>query len=265
MTLPRICGPKGEFTKYSADFYKVELKNTTDTEQKITAKLVVLNDSDKPNDYTVVQSNEITVAKGESITCLPFDKTPENINWAVLISAAEGVYWRGRRPTNNKMHHFTVEGGRLVWQIDGCQLSFSDKVDIPANADPENVINGITRTTVNGLNAWVSDRNQKLPQSITLSLKGETLISNVQITADVDLAYPMYAFHYVPLADRTIKDLTVSVHNKNGWQEVGKVSGNFRRLIRVNFSPITADAVRITVTDTLGVGYAKIYEVRVYE
>lgn len=265
LTSPRICGPKGEFTKYSADYYKVELKNTTDTEQKITAKLVILNDSDKPNDYTVVQSNEITVVKGESIVCLPFDKTPENTSWAVLIYAAEGLYWRGRRPTNNKMHHFTVEGGRLVWQIDGCQLSFSDKVDITANADPGNVINGITRTTVNGLNAWVSDRKQKLPQSITLKLAEERLISTVQITADVDLAYPMYAFHYVPLADRTVKDLTVSVHNKDGWQDVGKVNGNFRRLIRVNFPPITSDAVRITVTDTLGVSYAKIYEVRVYE
>ena len=98
LTLPRVCGPKGEFTKYPADFYKVELKNTTDTEQKITAKLVVLNDLDKPNDYTVVQSNEITVVKGESITRLPFDKTPENINWAVLIPAAEGVYWRDAVP-----------------------------------------------------------------------------------------------------------------------------------------------------------------------
>lgn len=75
----------------------------------------------------------------------------------------------------------------------------------------------------------------------------------------------MYAFHYVPLADRTAKDLTVSVHNKDGWQDVGKVSGNFRRLIRVNFPPIMANSVRITVTDTLGVSYAKIYEVRVYE
>ena len=75
----------------------------------------------------------------------------------------------------------------------------------------------------------------------------------------------MYAFHYVPMADRTVKDLTVSVHDKDGWQDVGKVTDNFIRLIRIDFPPIAANAVRITVTDTVGVSYAKIYEVRIYE
>ena len=79
------------------------------------------------------------------------------------------------------------------------------------------------------------------------------------------MAYPMYAFRYVPPADRTVKGLTVSVHNADGWHTVGKITDNFRRLIRGNFSPITADTVKITVTDTLGVNYAKIYEVRIYE
>ena len=79
------------------------------------------------------------------------------------------------------------------------------------------------------------------------------------------MAYPMYAFRYVPPADRTVKGLTVSVHNADGWHTVGKITDNFRRLIRVNFSPITADIVKITVTDTLGVNYAKIYDIRIYE
>lgn len=115
------------------------------------------------------------------------------------------------------------------------------------------------------LNAWGSDRRKGLPQSITLKLKAEKEITNVQITADVDLAYPMYAFRYVPPADRTVKDLTVSVHNKNGWHTVGKITDNFRRLIRVKFPPVKADEVKITATDTLGVNYAKIYDIRIYE
>lgn len=265
LNVPRICGPRAEFTKYGADYYKVELKNKTDSEQKVTVKLIELNDAGKPNDYTVAETAEITVLPGEGFAFLPFKPTPENSNWAVIISAADGIYWRSRRPTNGKMHHFTEENGELISQVDGCQLSFSNSIDIPADASPENVINGKTRTTAGELNAWVSDRRQGLPQSITLKLAEEKEISNVQITADVDLAYPMYAFHYVPLADRTVKNLTVSVHNANGWRTVGEITDNFRRLIRVNFPPVKADAVKITVTDTLGVNYAKIYEVRIYE
>lgn len=79
------------------------------------------------------------------------------------------------------------------------------------------------------------------------------------------MAYPMYAFRYVPPADRTVKGLTVSVHNADGWHTVGKITDNFRRLIRVKFPPVKADKVKITVTDTLGVNYAKIYEVCIYE
>lgn len=159
----------------------------------------------------------------------------------------------------------------MVWQTGGCQLSFSDSIDIPVDASPENVKDGKTRTADGELNAWVSDRRQGLPQSITLKqsislkLKAEKEISNVQITADVDLAYPMYAFRYVPPADRTVKGLTVSVHNADGWHTVGKITDNFRRLIRVKFPPVKADEVKITVTDTLGVNYAKIYEVRIYK
>lgn len=72
----------------------------------------------------------------------------------------------------------------------------------------------------------------------------------------------MYAFRYVPPADRTVKGLTVSVHNADGWHTVGKITD---RLIRVKFPPVKADEIKITVTDTLGVSYAKIYEVRIYE
>ena len=99
----------------------------------------------------------------------------------------------------------------------------------------------------------------------TPKMKAEKEISNVQITADVDLAYPMYAFRHVPPADRTVKGLTVSVHNADGWHTVGKITDNFRRLIRVKFPPVKADEVKITVTDTLGVNYAKIYDIRIYE
>ena len=101
------------------------------------------------------------------------------------IFAADGIYRRSRKPTNGKMHHFTVENGKLVWQTDGCQLSFSDSIDIPADASPENVKDGKTRTADGELNAWVSDRRQGLPQSftlkqsITLMLKAEKEISNV--------------------------------------------------------------------------------------
>lgn len=262
---PRICGPKNKFAEYIPEFYRVELKNETGREQKAYVKLILLDCSCEPAEYKVLQSSEFSVAPGEGWVTLPIRIIPENKNWGIYISSVKGVYWRSRVPINNKMYHYTVENNSLVLQSGGCQLSFSDKVDIPADASPDNVINGITRSANGVLNAWVSDRTKGLPQSLTLKLKKEEEISFVQVVADVDLAYPMYAFQYVPLADRTIKDLSVSVHNENGWTKVADVTGNFNRLIRINFPKIKADEVKLTVIDTLGANYAKIYEVRIYK
>lgn len=225
----------------------------------------MFDDPKAPTKYTVLQSEKVTVLPGENVVSLPFEKLSENKSFGVLLQAPEGVFWRSRRPTNDCMHHFTVKNGKLSAETDGCELSFSNKVDLPADAAPQNVINGISRTLNGALNAWVSDRALGLPQSLTLTLKDQATISLVQITAGVDLCYPRYAFHYVPLADKTVKCLTVEVHNKDGWHKVGEVRENFRRMMRVQFPPIAADAVKITVTDTLGVNYAKIYEVRIYK
>ncbi len=129
---------------------------------------------------------------------------------------------------------------------------------------PQNVINGIFRPDETSNNAWVSDEKQALPASITLTLKKESDISLIQITADTDLTYPRMAYHDVPVFEDTARDLTVEVLSKGEWITVGTAKDNFVRQMRFAFDKVSAKAVRVTVTATSGSKSAKLNEIRIY-
>jgi hypothetical protein len=48
------------------------------------------------------------------------------------------------------------------------------------------------------------------------------------------------------------------------WQPLVEVHGNHQRLVRHEFAPISADAVRLLVTATNGDSLARVFEVRCY-
>jgi len=63
----------------------------------------------------------------------------------------------------------------------------------------------------------------------------------------------------------TVRDYTVSVRKPGGsWSEIVSVTGNFLRLRRHRFTPVEAEAVRVTVKATNGGDSARIFEVRCY-
>ena len=127
---------------------------------------------------------------------------------------------------------------------------------------PENVINGKLRGTLTKSNAWYS--NNALPQSVTLTLKEASFIKQIRITVDTDLVYPSVAFRKPRFYPKTATDLSVEVYSNNSWHNVGNVRDNFLRQIIVDFDPIEAERVRVTVKKSTGVNTAKIIEVRIY-
>ena len=64
----------------------------------------------------------------------------------------------------------------------------------------------------------------------------------------------------------TVRDYTVAVRRRGAaaWSEVASVRGNFYRLRRHTFTPVEAEAVRITIHATNGDDAARIFEVRAY-
>ena len=64
----------------------------------------------------------------------------------------------------------------------------------------------------------------------------------------------------------TVRDYKVSCwdEEKQAWQPVAEVTGNYLRLRRHDFTPVKTTGLRITVTATNGAEEARIYEVRCY-
>lgn len=64
----------------------------------------------------------------------------------------------------------------------------------------------------------------------------------------------------------TVRDYTVAVRKRGAaeWTEVASVKGNFYRLRRHSFTPVEAEALRVTVQATNGDDAARIFEIRAY-
>ncbi len=126
----------------------------------------------------------------------------------------------------------------------------------------KNVINGKLRSYENECNAWVSKNG--LPQSICLKWNKAIDISLVQITAETDLTYPLYSFQDAPYFGFTAKDLIVELYHKGICVDKKEIVDNFKRQMRLKFSGIKADEVKITVTETSGEDIVVLNEIRVY-
>ena len=136
--------------------------------------------------------------------------------------------------------------------------------DKEEEAFPENVINGEIRS-FEKMNAWMSDKGESLPQSITLELSEENEISEIHITADTDLTLPRHSYWPVEVPFLyTLKDADVEALVNGEWIKIGEIRGNFIRKNIVRFSSVKATAVRVTVLSASGSDIAKINEIRIY-
>lgn len=151
---------------------------------------------------------------------------------------------------------------RIHGHLDIEKLKTDASGNILSSCCPENIINGKIRGTLTESNAWYCDTG--VPQSVTLSLEKPSVISQVRITADTDLVYPSVAFRKPRFYPKTATELSVEVYSNNNWHNVGNVKDNFLRKIVVNFDPIKAERVRVTVMKSTGESIAKIIEVRIY-
>lgn len=189
----------------------------------------------------------------------------ENCLIYVWIDPVADISWR----ILNGMNMYYRYGEMLPdgqWRIRSGKSYFIQRDtpnEVMANCGAENVNNGYNRIVDAAHYEWVSDPAQKLPQWVELTFQKATAIDSVSVVFDTDLANPIVSWSGKnPTPARCVKDYTVEVFNGTQWVTVAQVTDNIMRKRTHTFDAMTAQNLRVTVTETWGDPSARIMEIR---
>jgi hypothetical protein len=189
---------------------------------------------------------------------------PERYYW-IYIDAAPGVFWADA---------FVIPIGCVsAWETD-FQSSYyahtSRRFARQLILEPESRPYGAENVTRGGghpdtwTNCWVSDPDQPLPQSVTLSWEDPVDFDTVQILYDINLDRHYWQRPAVSAAPECVRDYTLQAEVDGEWQELVRVEGNIHRRREHTFSTVSARHLRLTVTATNGGPEARVYKIGVY-
>lgn len=137
--------------------------------------------------------------------------------------------------------------------------------------EPENTINGISRPTDNGENAWHSSGISKNGEWLSFNFKEKSRVSQIQLTFDSGFTYPIKITlsdnrrkqQRIGIPKELVKDFTVELLS-DGKQVLKKtVADNIKRMHRVYFEPTECDTVKIIFHATNGCEEIRVFEVRI--
>jgi hypothetical protein len=160
----------------------------------------------------------------------------------------------------------------------------NDKADLMRNAavsatsfikgcEPENVVNGISRTVDDDKNCWESDGISENGETITLKLQKPSVLTQIRITFDPNLSKEIVPSITRKVRERQVKgmplelvkDYTVKILLGTELIYSKTVKYNYQRL-NIHQLPggIKGDCVEITILETHGYSNAIVFEVRAY-
>ncbi|MBL8029478.1 MAG: FAD-dependent oxidoreductase [Fibrobacteres bacterium] len=222
---------------------------------------------------TVLTETSVTIPSGNRAPVkvdLNLKVKPKSLIFIETCKPAAKLFWRFRtdHPSAtlsarqslttgfwNYIRHDGVKGFRLL-----CAKVFPASHPFKANE----IISGITRPE-KWTNEWVSDPNQKLPQSLELRWNSSQTMSTVEITFDTDLTLTNESIPPFTVPSKCVKDYSVQISQNGNWITVADIKSNGARRRVHSFNSVNTDAIRITVTSTHGDHSARIYEVRAYK
>jgi hypothetical protein len=154
-------------------------------------------------------------------------------------------------------------------------LARSAKVSASSFEDgysPENVINGVSRPTETGENAWHSDGIRKGGEWLEFDLGQKKQISKVQLTFDSGFSYPIRMTmsdnrrkqQRTGVPPELVKDFTVELISGGKSVMSKSVKDNIRRMQRIDFPEVECDTVKICFNKTNGCEKIRVFEVRLY-
>lgn len=256
-------------TQRRIDRISVCLVNTTDGPVDVSASLHAVTDIwDYRVDAPTIAATALSVEPGG----------PRWIEWPVAYSgdgdasgyvrldlaAAEGVEWLvANAVLPGQVGAYEAAPGLLRRFGGGATLSFQVS---PAQEcyGPEHVINGVTRPH-RATNTWRSDSRSPLPQALDLAWDEAQVVRQIQVTFAGNLLREYHASPALFRDPQTARDYRIEVLSDGQWREVVVAEGNFQaRVVHTLTSPVTAEAIRLTVLATNGDPSAAVSEIRVY-
>ena len=138
--------------------------------------------------------------------------------------------------------------------------------------DTDNLTNGLTRIIDGAYNYWESDGLSEKGETVTLELNVPAKISQVRLTFDTNLSRPLKITlsskrmkeQQVGVPAELVKNYRVCLWKDNELIASREVKDNYLRLNVVDFEPVDADKITVTVTETNGIPNARIFEIRAY-
>jgi hypothetical protein len=142
------------------------------------------------------------------------------------------------------------------------------------DASVKNLTNGFVRDIPKEyVNRWSADLDAK-GAWVQLDWKKPQKLRQLQITFDTGFHRELTLSSSNGITNgivraaqpETVRDYELSYRSDESgeWKPLAKVTGNYQRLVRHTFDPVTAQAVRLTVTATNGDKLARIFEMRCY-
>lgn len=245
----------------------VRLTNTTDAPIPLAFHL---REQVDPDGYTTEEDLlliEKEIPVGENWIELPVNLDVELRYLWIWVDATPGLAWRiWRFPaldwTRSERDKETDTFRNIRGQTH-C-LALTKPVEAMANCAPENVINGYSRAMSPQDYAWVSDPEQGLPQSLSLSFAEPTTMNSVHITFDTDMTNKAMLMPITPCPEQMVTAYRLMVEDAQGWHEVANVTENCLRKKVHSFAESAVKQVKIVVENSGDEKTARIFEVRAY-
>ena len=113
-------------------------------------------------------------------------------------------------------------------------------------------------------NQWSSDPNQVMPQWCAREWDSLQLIGATDVRFPGNMLREYWAYGPFYRDPQCPKDYVVEVCLEGEWRSVVKVSGNYQRFRRHQFTALMTTKLRIVVFATNGDPRAAIYDIRCY-
>ncbi|QHI39237.1 tRNA 5-methylaminomethyl-2-thiouridine biosynthesis bifunctional protein MnmC [Kordia antarctica] len=137
------------------------------------------------------------------------------------------------------------------------------------SGDVKNLINGISRDIYGEINHWQSDG---LLAEVQLEWENAISLSAIELKCDTNLKRNIMMrkdsrnddLYGNGIPKEMLKALSFEARVNGQWKQVGEITDNRTRLIKVKLNTLKTTAIRIKMTETYGAKNIKLFEVRCY-
>ncbi|PCJ58847.1 MAG: hypothetical protein COA79_12325 [Planctomycetota bacterium] len=254
---------------------EVYIKNLKETKVNLKIELQELNRIWDRDNGIIIQKMEITVEPNfEGWLPLPFNtKTTPEKPMRLVLHKIDGIFWAestffptgtniqdlaispGGCESKNKhmntlQHHETAIPAFELWTSVRSRMPLSIQLTPMSKPYSSTNVNNGFAWPISMPNLWVSDPNQKFPQSLTLKLNEEVEINTLYISFDTHLDYSYQKMKAFWKPSAAVKDWHLHAMIDGKWVVIYSEKGNHKRRRKITFNSIKTEKIKIKIDST---------------